>query len=93
MEKRILKIGLVVLLVLGLFVLSGCSQPNNDTRNVVKNTQNTPVVKEFVMTSFYDDAGIWFSLKEISVNKGAIVRIKAIIILLLMNMASKKILH
>lgn len=33
-------------------------------------------VKEFTMTSFYDDTGIWFSLKEISVNKGEIVRIK-----------------
>ena len=28
------------------------------------------------MTSFYDNTGIWFSLKEITVNKGDIVRIK-----------------
>lgn len=33
-------------------------------------------VKEFSMTSYYDDAGKWFSLKEISVNKGDSVRIK-----------------
>jgi len=33
-------------------------------------------VKEFSMTSYYDDAGKWFSLKEISVKKGDRVRIK-----------------
>lgn len=33
-------------------------------------------VKEFSMTSYYDDAGKWFSLKEITVNKGDNVRIK-----------------
>ena len=45
------------------------------TDNAVKTT-NTENVKEFVMTSFYDDKGVWFSLKEIKVNKGDIVRIK-----------------
>lgn len=33
-------------------------------------------IKEFTMTSFYDDTGIWFSLKEMSVNQGDNVRIK-----------------
>lgn len=33
-------------------------------------------VKEFSMTSYFDDAGKWFSLKEISVKKGDRVRIK-----------------
>lgn len=33
-------------------------------------------VKEFSMTSYYDNTGKWFSLKEISVNKGDRVRIK-----------------
>ncbi len=67
--KKILSI--IALLVLGLFVLIGCGQTPTD--NIVKdNTQ----VKEFEMTSFYDETGVWFSLKEISVNKGDIVRIK-----------------
>lgn len=67
--KKILSI--IAILVLGLFVLIGCGQTPTD--NIVKdNTQ----VKEFEMTSFYDETGVWFSLKEISVNKGDIVRIK-----------------
>lgn len=33
-------------------------------------------IKEFSMTSYYDATGKWFSLKEISVNKGDLVRIK-----------------
>ncbi len=50
---------------------------NNITENIPVALENKePVVKEFTMTSFYDDKGIWFSLKEINVNKGDIVRIK-----------------
>ena len=33
-------------------------------------------VKEFSMTSYYDEKGKWFSLKEIEVKKGDKVRIK-----------------
>lgn len=33
-------------------------------------------VKEFTMTAYYDDAGIWYSLKEIAVKKGDTVRLK-----------------
>ncbi|MDD5083597.1 MAG: cupredoxin domain-containing protein [Candidatus Moranbacteria bacterium] len=33
-------------------------------------------MKEFSMTSYYDEAGKWFSLKEISVKKGDKVRIR-----------------
>lgn len=36
---------------------------------------NAPV-KEFAMTSFYDDKGAWFSVKEMKVKRGEIVRIK-----------------
>ncbi len=36
---------------------------------------NAPV-KEFAMTSFYDDKGVWFSVKEMKVKKGDIVRVK-----------------
>lgn len=64
---------IMAILALGLFVLSGCGQTESPTENEVKDTAQ---VKEFEMTSFYDDTGIWFSLKEISVNKGDVVRIK-----------------
>jgi nitrite reductase (NO-forming) len=37
--------------------------------------RNAPV-KEVVMTSFYDDKGAWFSVKEIKVKQGDIVRVK-----------------
>lgn len=33
-------------------------------------------VQEFTMTSYYDDKGAWFSLKEMRVKKGDIVRVK-----------------
>lgn len=34
-------------------------------------------VKEFSTTAYFDEAGAWFSLKEIRVKKGNTVRIKA----------------
>ncbi len=36
---------------------------------------NAPV-KEFSMTSYYDDTGVWFSVKELKVKQGDLVRIK-----------------
>jgi heme/copper-type cytochrome/quinol oxidase subunit 2 len=33
-------------------------------------------VKEFSMTAYYDDKGVWYSLKEMSVKKGDTVRMK-----------------
>lgn len=69
--KKMLSI--ITILVLGLFVLIGCGQTKSPTDNIVKDTTQ---VKEFETTSFYDETGVWFSLKEISVNKGDIVRIK-----------------
>lgn len=33
-------------------------------------------VKEVNMTSYYDDKGVWFSVKEIKVKKGDLVRVK-----------------
>ena len=60
---------------------TGNTASNAQNNNVVETAPIVPqnkelAVKEFVMTSFYDDTGIWFSLKEISVNEGDIVRIK-----------------
>ena len=49
---------------------------NNKQNNIIENTAPTAAVKEFTMTAFYDNTGIWFSLKEISVNQGDFIRIK-----------------
>lgn len=73
-------------IIVGLIIVVGgvgfiLMKNNNDaavTKGVGKTavTAETGDVKEFSMTSYYDDAGKWFSLKEISVNKGDRVRIK-----------------
>ena len=74
MNKYII-IGIIVIAVIvAVFGVSKIMNPSA-TGNAIKEDTSAPV-KEFVMTSFYDNTGIWFSLKEISVNKGDIVRIK-----------------
>ena len=54
---------------------------NMDKKVVVEEPKETvvenvaPSVKEFAVDAFYDDKGVWFSLKEISVKKGDNVKI------------------
>lgn len=50
------------------------TQKQKKNKEEQKNEQNA--VKEFSMTSYYDNTGKWFSLKEIRVKKGDTVRIK-----------------
>ncbi|KKP33024.1 MAG: hypothetical protein A2312_01190 [Candidatus Staskawiczbacteria bacterium RIFOXYB2_FULL_32_9] len=40
------------------------------------NNQSQDELKEFKINSFYDDTGVWFSLKEIIIKKGDIVKIE-----------------
>jgi heme/copper-type cytochrome/quinol oxidase subunit 2 len=71
-------VGIIIVVGVVGFILM---KNNNDTAvtkgdgkpDAVAETGN---MKEFSMTSYFDDAGKWFSLKEISVNKGDRVRIK-----------------
>ena len=92
MHKKIIipvvVIGMAAVVAIIVFNISNQTPKTGNTKSNAQNNNVTEVapvapenkgaaVKEFVMTSFYDDAGIWFSLKEISVNKGDIVRIKA----------------
>ena len=68
---------MMVILSFGLLVLTGCGQQTQNTiKDVVVENNNEAPVKEFSMDSFYDENGVWFSLKEITVNKGDRVRIK-----------------
>lgn len=71
-------VGIVIAAAVVGFVLM---RNNNDTAvtqsdSKAKTVVSTGEAKEFSLTSYYDDAGKWFSLKEISVNKGDRVRIK-----------------
>ena len=67
---------LMFALIVSVLVISGCSQKVVPNTDVVKTTENVANVKEFSMTSYYDDTGVWFSLKEMNVKKGDTVRIK-----------------
>src|SRR3989338_10223931 len=73
--KIVLGIVALVVLVVAVIGFVNIFGSSSTTGNAVK-TANTENVKEFVMESFYDENGIWFSLKDISVSKGDIVRIK-----------------
>jgi heme/copper-type cytochrome/quinol oxidase subunit 2 len=46
-----------------------------------KPTASTPTpagpVKEFSTTAYFDETGVWYSLKEMRVKKGDVVRVKA----------------
>ena len=43
----------------------------------VTSEKMTGPVKEFTTTAFYDETGVWYSLKEMRVKKGDTVRVKA----------------
>lgn len=55
---------------------NGTEQVSPSKKQKTGATMNKDNVKEFSMTAYYDDQGKWFSLKEITVNKGDRVRIK-----------------
>ena len=90
MNKKIITVIIIGILAVVAVITFNKTNQTAENGNTANNTQNNNVaetapvvtenkesaVKEFTMTSFYDDAGTWFSLKEINVNKGDIVRIK-----------------
>ena len=81
---KVLAIGVVAIVaIVGYMFWSG-----NEPKAVDLNTQKmapktgsseamTGAIKEFTTTAFYDDKGVWYSLKEIRVKKGDTVRVKA----------------
>jgi len=72
-------IGVVAAIAIAGFIFmrdSGDVSAPKDAAEAGTATMNAGEVKEFSMTAYFDDAGKWFSLKEISVNKGDRVRIK-----------------
>ena len=74
MNKKYIVIAIILVLIVASFVIIKTFS-YSPTGNAIKEDTSAPV-KEFTIESFYDEKGVWFSLKEISVNKGDIVRIK-----------------
>lgn len=78
MNSRNIIIALVVLIAIGSYfaLRSGptvtASAPSEAKASVASNAP----VKEFTMTAYYDAKGKWYSLKEMSVRKGDLVRVK-----------------
>ncbi len=78
-------IGLVVIVGIAvagyLFLQSDRSMPTKTENNTVSQETSSlgtnDSVKEFTTTAYYDETGVWFSLKEMRVKKGDLVRIHA----------------
>ena len=89
-KKIIITVIIIGVLAVATVIMFNKTNQTAENGNTANNAQNNNVaetapavaenkesaVKEFTMTAFYDDTGIWFSLKEISVSKGDIVRMK-----------------
>lgn len=82
---RIIAGVVVIVAIVWFFVFRGneATAPSTQQQPSVKQDQKTSTmttgqgdVKEFSMTSYFDEKGKWFSLKEIAVKKGDRVRIK-----------------
>lgn len=52
------------------------AMPVQDANVTEMTVEDASSVKEFSMTAYYDETGKWFSLKEMSVKKGDVVRVK-----------------
>lgn len=75
--------GVLVIVAIGAyFFAQNTTAPTLETQTMQGNQpadslrQTEAPAKEFAMTSYYDDQGAWFSLKEITVKQGDRVRIK-----------------
>lgn len=78
MNSRNIIIALVALIVIGgYFALrSGPTVGASASDETKASVASAAPVKEFSMTAYYDAKGKWYSLKEMSVKKGDLVRVK-----------------
>lgn len=78
MNFKITVLVVVVLVAIGgYFALrSGSTVSTSGPSETKASAASTAPVKEFSMTAYYDAKGKWFSLKEMSVKKGDLVRVK-----------------
>lgn len=73
-------LGVVVIIAVAfigysLFQKSKVANTEPDTKDLTMKA--TGPVKEFTTTAYYDETGVWYSLKEIRVKKGDTVRVMA----------------
>jgi len=82
MKKYWIAALIVIILGGGVFAYSKTkmtSSTNTSSKKMAQSGSAVPAesVKEFSTTAYYDETGVWYSLKEIRVKKGDTVRIKA----------------
>ncbi|MEI8103967.1 MAG: cupredoxin domain-containing protein [Candidatus Moraniibacteriota bacterium] len=81
MQKAVLIFVIVVAAVGGYALYNkGGNAPASTANQKMADSATTKTagsVKEFSTTAYYDETGVWYSLKEIRVKKGDTVRIKA----------------
>ena len=56
--------------------ISEKTEKNMSAQEKASSKTDSPA-KEFTTTAYYDETGVWFSLKEIRVKKGDLVRVRA----------------
>ena len=85
--RNVMKSPIVVVLVLAVLAFGGyyfymkgsapAAAPESEKMMEDKPAvEGEAMVKEFVMTAYYDAKGKWFSVKEMTVKKGDLVRVK-----------------
>lgn len=78
---KIIAIAVVVVGIVAFFAMKGNKATAPETTMMQQDKQSSANadqgdIKEFSMTSYYDEKGKWFSLKEMTVKKGDKVRVK-----------------
>jgi heme/copper-type cytochrome/quinol oxidase subunit 2 len=87
MNKKLIVGAVIIIALVAFFAMRGkkatapASVPAEKSQSASTTTKPAATAtqgdaKEFSMTSYYDETGKWFSLKEIDVKKGDKVRIK-----------------
>lgn len=80
---KLLGIVVVIIVIFGGYMMfrgGADDQTASDAQKGVEKeaaVKATSPVKEFTTTAFYDESGVWYSLKEMRAKKGDTVRIKA----------------
>lgn len=82
MGKLVIGVLVVVVVIGGYLYMQDSSsdmKESSETSTTPKPTTTSmnSEVKEFTTTAYYDDKGVWFSLKEMRVKVGDTVRVKA----------------
>ena len=83
---KLIAVAVVAIVVIGGYMMlnkdnavpSQTTEKATQTKEDIKNEVKTAgMTKDFTTTAYYDETGVWYSLKEMRVKKGDAVRIKA----------------